>query len=141
MTTFGQVQQEQMIINDKTDVIKPKPKQKYKFSEYLVVGTYIDAQDSINTWCVGRIVDDYQSDAIKVNYEGWHHKWNEVSTFLIFVLFSCFDRVVLILHLLIIFKWLVYPLMTNLYPNFSGSEALHQRLLHFESTLKVIKTI
>ena len=140
MAALSQVQEEQMILIDKTDVIKHQPKQKYKFSEHLVVGTYIDAQDTTNRWCVGRVVDrDCTEDTLNVNYEGWHHKWNEVSTFLIFVLFSCFDRVVLILHLLIIFKLLVYPSTTNLF--FSGSVALRQRLLRLESTLKVTKTI
>lgn len=80
MTTPAQMQEDQ-IVTEKSDTRKPKPKQKYEFSEHLIKGAYIDAKDTVNNWCVAQVVErDDSDDTIKINFDGWSHKWDEVHT-------------------------------------------------------------
>lgn len=49
-----------------------------KWSPYtLQVGDWCDARDSVNTWCVGQIVE-CNDNAVKVHFKGWASKWDEV---------------------------------------------------------------
>lgn len=78
MATPAQVQDEQIVV-DKPDPKKQNSKLKYNFSEYLVKGAFIDAKDSVGSWCLAQIVErDDSDDTIKVNFDGWSHKWDEV---------------------------------------------------------------
>lgn len=59
---------------------KDKPKKKYEASDYFLKDTYVDCKDSVNSWCVGRILERCEGDhTIKVNFDGWSHKWDEVN--------------------------------------------------------------
>jgi len=46
--------------------------------DFFQVGCYIDAQDSVNNWCVGQVIEvSKQTQSIKVKFDGWSSKWNE----------------------------------------------------------------
>lgn len=40
------------------------------------VGEFIDASDSVQKWCVARVVDKRENE-IYIHYEGWSDRWNE----------------------------------------------------------------
>jgi hypothetical protein len=40
------------------------------------IGSYIDAKDSVNNWCVG-VVTDIDSTKVSVRFDGWSTKWND----------------------------------------------------------------
>jgi hypothetical protein len=41
---------------------------------------YIDAKDTINTWCVAQIVDhDLTNDQLVIHFDGWSTRYDEVS--------------------------------------------------------------
>ena len=42
----------------------------------LKPGLFIDALDSINTWCVATIVE-VDENMLKVHFDGWPNKWDE----------------------------------------------------------------
>ena len=45
------------------------------YSEYTV-GSFIDAKDSVSSWCCARVVA--KSDhSITVGFDGWSSKWDE----------------------------------------------------------------
>ena len=47
------------------------------------LNTYIDAKDTVNHWCVGQIVDiDEDKNTLKVHFEGWSSRYDEVSQWL-----------------------------------------------------------
>jgi len=46
-----------------------------KGKEYAI-GDTIDCQDSVNRWCVARILD-VNDDSVYITYVGWSDKWNE----------------------------------------------------------------
>lgn len=78
MSSPGQPQDAQ-ITTEKPDVKKPKNKGKYELSEYLIKGAYIDAKDTTGKWCLSQVVErDDSDDTIKLNFDGWSHKWDEV---------------------------------------------------------------
>ncbi len=41
-------------------------------------GRFIDAQDTVNMWCLGKIVE-VENRNVKVHYDGWSSKWDMVS--------------------------------------------------------------
>ena len=50
------------------------------FPDYKL-SNYIDAKDTVNHWCVGQIVDiDEEKNLVKVHFEGWSSRYDEVST-------------------------------------------------------------
>lgn len=55
--------------------IKAKP---YKLSNYLIQNSFIDALDSNGCWRIARIIKK-TGDLIKVTFEGWSHRWDEVN--------------------------------------------------------------
>mmetsp|Transcript_26181 Transcript_26181/g.46675 ORF Transcript_26181/g.46675 Transcript_26181/m.46675 type:complete len:2194 (-) Transcript_26181:2-6583(-) len=42
--------------------------------DWLDKGLYVDAKDSVNSWCVALVLDIDQQ-RVKLHYEGWSHKW------------------------------------------------------------------
>lgn len=42
----------------------------------LQLGDWADCTDTVNKWCVARVVDK-DEDSVTVSYEGWADKWNE----------------------------------------------------------------
>ena len=57
-----------------------KPKKKFDFTEYLQKNSYIDTRDSVDTWRVAKILEVSTYDStIKVRFDGWSGKWDEVS--------------------------------------------------------------
>lgn len=46
--------------------------------EYYVENSYVDAMDSYSTWRVGKIME-VKDKIVKVNFDGWSHKWDEVN--------------------------------------------------------------
>ena len=76
---------------DKQQVKREKPKEKFEPIDYYLKNTYIDCKDSVNNWCLGKILERSNDNrTIKVNFEGWSHKWDEVKPFHLFV-FSNFN--------------------------------------------------
>ena len=56
----------------------PKAKKKLDIKNFLSKGTYIDARDSTNNWCLANIIEVCNDDdTIKVRFDGWAAKWNE----------------------------------------------------------------
>jgi hypothetical protein len=46
---------------------------------------FLDAKDSVNNWCVARIIDhDLQNYKIKIHFDGWSPRYDEVSFFFLF---------------------------------------------------------
>lgn len=63
-----------------------KPKKKYDPIDYYLENTYIDCKDSINSWCVAQIIERCDNDqTLRINFDGWSHKWDEVTIFLFFL--------------------------------------------------------
>ena len=55
-----------------------KIKKKLEIKNFLSKGTYIDARDSMNNWCVAHILEVCNDDdTIKVRFDGWGSRWNE----------------------------------------------------------------
>ncbi len=50
----------------------------YKLIDYFTINLYIDCFDENNSWRVAKIVDIINNDSIKVVFDGWSHKWDEV---------------------------------------------------------------
>lgn len=45
-------------------------------------GCFIDSKDTMNTWCVGKIINiDKEQKTIKIRYEGWSDKWDNTFPF------------------------------------------------------------
>ncbi len=54
-----------------------------KKTKEFTVGDFIDVLDTVNKWCVGRVVDkNVDKNEVLVHYEGWSDKWNEWIFFL-----------------------------------------------------------
>ena len=48
-----------------------------------LLDVYVDAKDSVNNWCVARIIDhDIQNYKITIHFDGWSSRYDEVSTML-----------------------------------------------------------
>lgn len=51
---------------------------KHNHYENFNEGRFIDAQDTVNTWCLGKIVEVDQR-LLRIHYDGWSSKWDIVS--------------------------------------------------------------
>ena len=51
---------------------------KYNPYEKYDDGRFIDAQDTVNTWCLGQITEVDQRN-IRIHFDGWSPKWDVVS--------------------------------------------------------------
>ena len=71
--TNDQVPVEGLPLDKKLEALK-----KHNYFDNFNEGRYIDAQDTVNTWCLGQIVEVDQR-IIKVHYDGWSSKWDMVS--------------------------------------------------------------
>ena len=40
------------------------------------IGSFIDAKDSVNNWCVARITN-LSENKVTLNFDGWSNKWND----------------------------------------------------------------
>lgn len=49
----------------------------FNFFEGLSAGWLIDALDTVNTWCVARVID-CSNGSVHVNFDGWSSKYDEV---------------------------------------------------------------
>lgn len=56
------------------EISKPKP---YNLTNYLIQNSFIDAIDANGSWRIARIFKK-SGDIIKVTFEGWSHRWDEV---------------------------------------------------------------
>lgn len=52
----------------------------YVPKDYYTLGSYIDCFDSFSSWRVGKIIE-IDGDNVKVNFDGWPHRWDEVYLF------------------------------------------------------------
>eukprot|EP00357_Protocruzia_adherens_P035177 CAMPEP_0115012418 /NCGR_PEP_ID=MMETSP0216-20121206/24723_1 /TAXON_ID=223996 /ORGANISM="Protocruzia adherens, Strain Boccale" /LENGTH=128 /DNA_ID=CAMNT_0002381467 /DNA_START=123 /DNA_END=506 /DNA_ORIENTATION=+ len=52
--------------------------EEYQFDPDLhyAVGAYVDAKDSVNRWCLAKIIDRNE-DMVNVHFDGWSSRWNE----------------------------------------------------------------
>jgi len=58
---------------------KDRAKPKYNPTDYYQKNTYVDCKDSVNAWCVAKILERCDDDCtIRINFDGWSQKWNEV---------------------------------------------------------------
>jgi len=67
--------------SDKVDTQqkREKPKKKYEPIDFYLKDTFVDCKDSVNNWCLGRVLERCEDDhTLKVNFDGWSHKWDEV---------------------------------------------------------------
>lgn len=64
---------EDMPLEKKLEVLK-----KYNPYEKYDDGRFIDAQDSVNTWCLGQITE-VEGKNIRIHFDGWSTKWDVVS--------------------------------------------------------------
>lgn len=56
-----------------------KPLKKLEIKDFLSKGTYIDAKDSANNWCVAIILEVFsKEEKVMIRFDGWAEKWNEV---------------------------------------------------------------
>ncbi len=77
------------ITQDKTDnnLKKDKPKKKYEPIDFYLKDSYVDCKDSVNSWCLARILERCDDDhTLKINFDGWSHRWDEASLFFLSVL-------------------------------------------------------
>ena len=64
---------EDMTFEEKLVVLK-----EYSYYKDFKLGMWIDAQDSISCWCQAKVVQVYDY-RVKVHFDGWPEKWDEVS--------------------------------------------------------------
>jgi len=52
----------------------------YDFTSDLALNHFIDAKDTVNNWCVAIVTDILpETQQIKISFEGWSAKYDEVS--------------------------------------------------------------
>jgi hypothetical protein len=69
-----------------------KPKKKYDPVEYYIENSFIDCKDSINSWCTAKIIErDDRDHTLRINFDGWSHKWDEVQFSITYNNFSGLD--------------------------------------------------
>lgn len=49
----------------------------YVAKNHFLIDSYVDVYDSYSTWRVAKILE-VTGEHIKVNFDGWAHKWDEV---------------------------------------------------------------
>jgi len=55
-------------------------KSQISFKMTELIEYYIDAKDTINTWCVAQIIEhDLANERITIHFDGWSDRYNEVS--------------------------------------------------------------
>lgn len=60
---------------------KKPVKKKYDIVDTFIKGNHLDAKDTVNNWCVAQIIDVSKDDSmIKLRFDGWSSKWDEVMT-------------------------------------------------------------
>ena len=64
---------EDLPLEKKLEVLK-----KYNQVEFFEEGRFIDAQDSVNAWCLGEIVSIDQKN-LNIHFDGWSNRWDVVS--------------------------------------------------------------
>ncbi len=80
---MSQLESEQNISTN--DRQQKKTKKKYDPIDYYVENSFIDCKDSVNSWCLARIIErDDRDSTLKVNFDGWSHRWDEVCNFIEF---------------------------------------------------------
>jgi hypothetical protein len=71
-----EVKVEELPLEKKLEALK-----KHNYYTGYDEGRFIDAQDTVNTWCLGQISQIIDAKNIKVHYDGWSTKWDMVSEF------------------------------------------------------------
>lgn len=71
--TADSVRIEDLPLEKKLEALK-----KHNYYDNYNEGRFIDAQDSVNTWCLSQIVEVDQR-LLKVHFDGWSSKWDVVS--------------------------------------------------------------
>jgi hypothetical protein len=72
-----------MTLEKKLEVLR-----KYNPYDYYDEGRHIDAQDTINSWCLGSIVA-VDNRNLNIHFDGWSNRWDIVSFIsFIFKIFS-----------------------------------------------------
>ena len=52
---------------------------KIELKDFFRKGVFIDAIDSVSSWCLGQVSEVCHSDnTIKVKFDGWSSRWDEV---------------------------------------------------------------
>jgi len=63
-------------------VDRVKLAESYQFSELISPGSFIDAKDTVDNWCVATVTK-VQNGEVTVNYDGWSHKYDFVPSFIL----------------------------------------------------------
>jgi len=58
------------------------PIEKFSSKPLELLDLYVDAKDSVNHWCVAKIIDfDIEAGKVKLHFDGWSPRYDEVSSF------------------------------------------------------------
>jgi hypothetical protein len=71
-----QIKVEELPLDKKLEVLK-----KYNALDYFEEGRFIDAQDSVNSWCLGEVVSVDQRN-LSIHFDGWSSRWDVVSYYI-----------------------------------------------------------
>jgi len=58
----------------------------YNFIKDLHLGCYLDVKDTTSTWCLATIII-LSNDGIRVHYDGWSERFDEVTCFVQYRIF------------------------------------------------------
>ena len=70
-----QISVEELPLEKKLEVLR-----KHNQYENYDLERFIDAQDSVNTWCLGQI-SEVDQRTVRIHFDGWSTKWDIVSYF------------------------------------------------------------
>ena len=56
-----------------------KMAEKFDFFKFVKQGDFLDAQDTINMWCMATVEEVLEGGKLLVHYDGWSSKWDQVS--------------------------------------------------------------
>jgi len=77
------------VFDNDNQLKKDRTKPKYNPTDYYQKGAYIDCKDSVNAWCVAKILERCDDDCtLRINFDGWSQKWNEVDFFFMHIINS-----------------------------------------------------
>ena len=52
----------------------------YDYTQDYKLNGYVDAKDTVSNWCVAEVIEVFEeSNSIRVHYEGWTQRYDEVS--------------------------------------------------------------
>jgi hypothetical protein len=51
---------------------------KYDYTKDFVKDMFLDAKDTVNTWCLAQIIDVFPDNYLLLHYDGWSKKYDEV---------------------------------------------------------------